>query len=176
MSSAALRVLGIDPGATGAIASISQDGRKIRVWDLPYQKIVRATRSKSEIVYPALALLFEDILSDFPAENTVAYLEWVNSSPQMGVASAFNFGESFGAIRGVLAAHLIETKLVLPQTWKKACRIKAGENGKDRSRNLAMGSWPQQASLFQRKMDDGRAEASLIAWFGWQESQRAQQS
>jgi crossover junction endodeoxyribonuclease RuvC len=81
-----------------------------------------------------------------------------------GVSSVFSFGRSAGIIEGVLAAFDIPTTLVTPQAWQKAMAVR---DGKDGSRERAMQLFPASAELFQRKKDDGRSDAALIAKYGY---------
>jgi crossover junction endodeoxyribonuclease RuvC len=95
--------------------------------------------------------------------SAVAVLEQVSSMPGQGVSSMFAFGESYGIVKGVLAAFQIPTHLVTPVKWKKAMGLNASKDG---SRAKAIEMWPEQASMFKRVKDDGRAESCLIALWG----------
>ena len=75
----------------------------------------------------------------------------------------FGFGRSLGVVEGVLAALGIPVTYVAPATWTKAM---GKAQGKDASRRRAMELFPEHQQLFKRVMDDGRAEASLIAVWG----------
>lgn len=146
-------IIGIDPGAKGAIAYVLPDGRLQRVVDMPAVEINKKTR----IAPQALALM---LAANRPAH---AFLEQVGAMPGQGVSSMFAFGHCFGAIEGVLAALAIPYTLVTPQVWKKAMQV---TSDKGSSRRRAMQLAPGQASDFQRVKDDGRAEAFLIAVWG----------
>jgi hypothetical protein len=87
----------------------------------------------------------------------------VASSPQMGVTSAFRFGEAFGATVAVLQTCGIRTELVRPAMWKKAMGLNSEA---EVSRAKALELWPDSSSFFKRKMDHNRAEAALIAEWG----------
>ena len=152
-------LIGIDPGVSGAIAFLNDDLGLRHVFDMP----VMALSGKKQQVNPAeLGKLFRVWLCDVPVENTTAYVERVAAMPPQGVASSFNFGVSYGIVKGVLGALQIPMVLVSPAVWKR----RAGLTGKpkDASRTLAQQLYP--AAPLGRKKDVGRADSILIARFG----------
>jgi|TARA_R110000822_G_scaffold13923_4_gene49139 crossover junction endodeoxyribonuclease RuvC len=140
-------IVGIDPGAKGAIGMLYPNG-SVYVEDMPM--------IGKEVDGYSLSELF----IEFPPEHV--YLEQV-SSWQMGRTSAFNFGQGCGCIKGVLATMNIPYTMVVPQVWKKYFDL---SRDKDESRLYAARLWPTSADMFKRKRDDGRAEALLIAKYG----------
>ena len=149
--------LGVDPGASGAIAVLQEDGLLIAVIDMPVVELKVGKAMKRRVSPEILAHVLR------PYAGSVAYLEQVSAMPGQGVSSMFAFGESYGVVRGVLAALGMRTYLVTPGAWKKAMGLNAGKDG---SRAKAIQMWPDRVRDFQRVKDDGRAEASLIAEFG----------
>lgn len=95
------------------------------------------------------------------AQPDVVVVEKVHSMPGQGVHSVFSFGKSYGILIGVATGLSHPLVKITPQKWKQANGL-IGKD-KDASRQLAMELWPQHADRFKRKMDDGRAEAALIA-------------
>lgn len=158
-------VLGIDPGLSGALAFI--DGASVRVYDMPVLSLKRNGKAKNEPDFLELARIIRDV-EGVPA---VAVVEQVSAMPGQGVSSMFAFGKTYGGILGVLAALGIRTELVPPVTWKRWHRIKT-DSGKDASRATAKNLFPQQAGLFARVKDDGRADATLIGVYGRHISER----
>ena len=178
-------VIGIDPGITGGIA-ILKDGKFVGVYDMPVQNKGKpqrkrakngqmVTRQKKEIDPWHL----NDILSNITRIGGPlnVFLEQVSAGAfgqgkdgeqrTQGVVSAFGFGDSFGVIRGVCAAstnrdHL---HLVRPQEWKKL-RGLVGHD-KDVARKSALVWYGDAASYLGRKKDIGRADALMIADYGW---------
>jgi crossover junction endodeoxyribonuclease RuvC len=148
---------GIDPGASGAIAVLSEEGHFVAVFDMPVLEVKVGKAIKRRVNAELLA--YEVGL--YP--SAVAVLEQVSAMPGQGVSSMFAFGESYGIVKGVLAAFQIPTHLVTPVKWKKAMELNASKDG---SRAKAIQMWPGHASMFKRVKDDGRAEACLIAEFG----------
>jgi crossover junction endodeoxyribonuclease RuvC len=150
-----VRVLGIDPGLSGAIAILDGD-ELVSVEDVPILEVA----GKRHIDAYGLARIIDSYVA---GEKALAWLEFVAASPQMGVTSAFRFGETYGLIRGVLAANFVRTETVPPRVWKKAMGVKADKDG---CRMAAIKLFPRRSELFARKRDDGRAEAALIAAYG----------
>jgi len=141
-------IIGIDPGAKGAIAERFVDNAGY-IHDMPMLG--------KEVNGAALAEIFE-------GANHI-YIEQVNSFG-MGRTSAFNFGQGMGVIKGVIATMKIPYTMVTPMKWKKHFGL---NRDKDASRLLATRLFPNLADQFKRKKDDGRAEAALIALYGEKE-------
>jgi hypothetical protein len=151
-----MRIVGVDPGALGAIALVV--GATLEsVHDMPILKVRRGKGDKSEVDGYTLAALVRELKAD------IAYVEQVGGITGQSASAAFNFGRACGAVEYAFKALGVRVEMVPPGTWKKALKIKPG---KDDSRAAAMRFWPAQASLFQRKKDDGRAEAGLVAEWG----------
>jgi len=151
-------IAGIDPGLHGAVAILDHDGSLLNVFDLPTVEEVHGKGTRSRI---APALLQDELIGD--VRISVAYIEHVSASPQMGVVSAYRMGEASGAILAVLQCCGIRTELVRPQVWKKALGL---TSDKDVARGRAIEMFPSQSDLFKRVKDHDRAEACLIAEFG----------
>lgn len=150
-------ILGIDPGAKGAVCFFDPQGGAFEVHDTPTIMVKRGTTNKVEINPQALAA----IIKLQPVRHAV--IEKVGAMPKQGVSSMFQFGRSVGMIEGVLAALTIPVTFVTPQAWRKALNVREGKDG---SRARACELFPKYAHLFARVKDDGRAEAALIAYFG----------
>jgi crossover junction endodeoxyribonuclease RuvC len=150
-------VLGIDPGLSGAIAFYDTKTGDITVADMPTIEVTRNGKKKNEV---SPQLLSDEIAKGHP---TMAFLERVGAMPGQGVTSVFSFGRSMGVVEGILAAFDIPTTIVPPTVWQKGVNLRGGKDG---SRERAMQLFPRQASLFARKKDDGRSDASLIAYYG----------
>jgi crossover junction endodeoxyribonuclease RuvC len=96
----------------------------------------------------------------------VVAIEEVHSMPNQGVSSTFSFGRSYGIMIGVCAVLGIPYVLVRPQRWKAVYEPLQGLQGdiaKDAARQLATELYPNLKILFEKRKDDGRAEAILIA-------------
>jgi crossover junction endodeoxyribonuclease RuvC len=150
-------ILGIDPGLSGALAFYDTVEQSVEVIDMPVLELVRNGKKKREVSAQSLANHIAG------RKISGAFLERVNAMTGQGVTSVFSFGRSLGIVEGILAAYDIPTTLVTPQAWQKAVNQRAGKDG---SRERAMQLFPAQVDLFQRKKDDGRSDASLIAYYG----------
>jgi len=150
-------ILGIDPGLNGAFAFYNTIENTLMVYDMPTVDVVRNKKSKREVCASGVSMIL------YNRDVTYAFLERVNAMPGQGVTSVFSFGRSTGILEGVLAAFNIPVTIITPQTWQKAMQVR---DGKDGSRERAMQMFPARAELFQRKRDDGRSDAALIAAYG----------
>ena len=153
-------LIGIDPGVSGAVAILKR-GEHF-VFDMP---VMNLSGKKQQVNASELGKLFRENLpyvgTDYGVDAT-AYVEQVHSMPGQGVSAMFNFGTSYGVIKGVLATLQIPMVLVTPHQWKKRAGLIGKE--KDASRTLAQQLYP--AAPLGGKKDVGRADAILIARFG----------
>ncbi len=145
-------IMGIDPGISGAIAFyFTEVPSRVSVDDVPV--------AGGEINVAELA---RQIRIHRP---TFAVIERVSAMPGQGVTSMFNFGRSYGDVRGTIGAMSVPLHFVTPQKWKKHFGL---SSDKDQSRLRAIRMFPDVAESFKLKKHDGRAEAALIALYGAQ--------
>jgi Holliday junction resolvasome RuvABC endonuclease subunit len=143
-------VMGVDPGITGALSFyFPSHPMLVGIHDMP---IDGKTVDGYEIA---------KIIRQYNPD--VAFIEAVHSFSGQGVTSSFNFGCSYGVVRGVVAACSVPTILVSPQKWKRALDLSKDKN---QSLEMARMMWPE-SDKFKRRKDDGRAEAALIAIYGY---------
>jgi crossover junction endodeoxyribonuclease RuvC len=148
--------LGIDPGLTGALCWYNPEvPAALEIADVPTLKV----RGKTVIDHYSLARFVDS----HAAVSPEVWIEFVSSSPQMGVSSSFSFGQTYGLLIGVCAAHFLKINTVTPAQWKLAMKAR-GE--KDEARARACAEFPRHSHLFARVKDHGRAEAALIALYG----------
>lgn len=150
------RVIGVDPGASGAIALVV-DGVLHQVVDMPTVTVTRNAAQKRQVSPAGVADIIRSMKPD------VAIVEKVGAMPGQGVSSMFSFGRSVGIIEGALAALQVPATFITPQAWQKAV---GAAKGKDGSRQRVMELFPRDSHLFARVKDDGRADAVLIALAG----------
>ena len=151
------RIIGIDPGLSGAVAVLYGD--TLRVIDMPTMTVERNGKAKRQVSASELA----ELIYSCQGEDCHVYCERVGAMAGQGVTSVFSFGRSFGMIEGILAAYKLPVTYVAPATWVKA--VGRGQ-GKDASRARAMELFPNNQTDFKRVKDDGRADAALIAYWG----------
>lgn len=144
--------IGIDPGLSGAIAIISPSG--IKLHDTP----AVLTGKGREYDLDALLSLLQSPTEEFMIK---AAIENVHAMPKQGVTSMFKMGYGLGLWHAALVAKSIPFLRVEPQRWKKEFGLR-GKN-KEGSRLRAIELFPEVREQLQRKKDDGRAEALLIA-------------
>lgn len=151
-----MRIVGVDPGVSGAVAVLTESGRYVDVFDMP---TVLANKSSNRRMVSAveLANLLRAQLTEARGD-IVAITELVHSMPTQGVASVFAFGKSYGILLGVLAALGISLHIVTPAKWKGFFSL---SRDKEQSRELAQRMWPM-APLGLKK-HDGRAEALMLS-------------
>ncbi|BAQ18339.1 hypothetical protein [Methyloceanibacter caenitepidi] len=146
-------IAAIDPGFSGAIAVVNEE-YDCETCDMP----VMGTGAKK--------LVDGNAIQRFLSERDVEYavIEQVSAMPKQGVSGMFRFGTSYGVALGVLQGMSIPYEPVTPQRWKKAMGV---SSDKDHARRVAIERLPRAAQQFERKKDEGRAEAALMAlwWF-----------
>jgi len=155
--------LGVDPGALGALAVINEDGVLVAVHDMPFDLVKIGKTNKKRINAEKIQKILSEMQSNLFGDQCCAWVEKVGARPGQGVSSCFAFGEAYGLVRGVMAGLCIPTHTVAPAVWKKALRL---GSSKESSRLMAMEIWPEDARVFKRVKDDGRAEAALLALYG----------
>ena len=148
-------ILAVDPGLSGAIALYWPSHVMLLVYDTP----TMGTAKKKRINVTGLIDLLE------PRIPAAAFVEDVHAMIGWGSGSIFRFGESKGAVLGVIGAMRIPVHLISPQVWKKSFGL---SSDKEMARLRAIELFPRHAKLFARKADHNRAEAALIALYGAQ--------
>jgi crossover junction endodeoxyribonuclease RuvC len=150
-------ILGIDPGAHGAVALLDDAGRLLDVLDMPS---TREANGRTATNAPLLA----GILARSKAR--IAYCEFVGARPTDAKVAAFSFGRAKGIVEGCAGAIGLPIVFLTPQSWKRLADIPPGAENKDVARSRAIARWPAHAEFFRRKADVDRAEACLIAAAG----------
>jgi crossover junction endodeoxyribonuclease RuvC len=150
-------VLGIDPGAHGAIAGLDGSGNLLWVEDMPSTPEANGRPATN-------APLLARILARTQAR--VAFCEFVGARPTDAKSSAFSFGRARGVIEGVCGALSIPVVFITPPVWKRLCNVQPGAENKDFARTRAIARWPARAELFSQKKDVDRAESALIGLCG----------
>ena len=153
--------IGIDTGASGAIAVITVNGDVVEraVYDMP-----QATNRQGKKIVDCHELrniiqMYDQF--DYADYDKLVAIEDVHAMPKQGATSMFNFGMAKGMIIGVVASCDVGYMLVAPHTWKRAVHI-AG-TAKDYARSLAIQTWPDLQDQLKRKKDIDRADALWIA-------------
>ena len=151
-------IIGIDPGINGAI-SIIENKKIIEVYDTP--TMIDGKKNKRQINGAQVTNIFKERLNG--EKEVVVVVEHVNAMPGQGVTSMFNFGQSFGVIKGICAALNLPIYFVRPAKWKKHFNLI--KTNKDASRMKVIEVYPEISSKLHRKKDSNRADAILIALY-----------
>ena len=153
-----MKIIGIDPGLNGAIA-VLQDNKVKEIFDVPVMP--EGKKNKRQLNSAQLVKLLKDIISD--NEEVVVIVENVSAMPGQGVTSMFNFGQTFGAIKGICAALGLPIFFVRPAKWKK--HFDLINSSKDASRTKAIEMYPSISNQLSKKKDVNKSDAILIARF-----------
>lgn len=154
-----MNIIGIDPGATGALASYN--GEELLIYDMPVHGIKKGKSVRKRI---DIIKLLEILANEKPDH---IYIEQVSAQPGNGAASAFSFGWACAVVEACAVALKLPFTYVTSQRWKKEMSCPAE---KDAARMRASQLFPKFAHNWDRKKDHGRAEAALISLYGWQKS------
>ncbi|EAN4946445.1 hypothetical protein EH071_13920 [Salmonella enterica] len=147
-------VLGIDPGCSGALVLITEQGAYIDHLAMPTIKV----GTKSRVNGAAVAAWVRQY------GITHAYLEQVGAMPGQGTASMFTFGHAAGVVEGIVQGLGIAYTLVTPQAWKKSAGLIGRD--KDAARSRAIQLYPELRALDSKAKGQAIADALLIARFG----------
>ena len=151
-----MKIIGIDPGLTGAIA-ILENNKVLNIFEMPVMS--EGKKNKRQLNSAQLVKLLKDNISK--NEEVSVVVEQVNAMPGQGVTSMFNFGQSFGVIKGICSALSLPIHFVRPTKWKKHFNLI--KTHKDASRTKVIEVYPEISSKLSRKKDSNKADAILIA-------------
>ena len=153
-----MRIIGIDPGLSGAVA-ILDDLKIFNMFDMPIMP--EGKKNKNQLNSAELVnIIKSNILTN---ENTSVIVEQVSAMPGQGVTSMFNFGQTFGAIKGICASLNLPIFFVRPAKWKK--HFELINSSKDSSRTKAIEMYPYLSDQLAKKKDVNKSDAILIARF-----------
>ena len=151
-----MKIIGIDPGLSGGIA-ILKNNKIEDMFDMPVMS--EGKKNKRQLNSAQLVNLLKSSID----EETIVVVEQVNAMPGQGVTSMFNFGQTFGAIKGICAALGLPIFFVRPAKWKK--HFELINSSKDASRTKAIEMYPSISDQLSKKKDVNKSDAILIARF-----------
>ncbi|OUW73530.1 MAG: crossover junction endodeoxyribonuclease [Pelagibacteraceae bacterium TMED216] len=151
-------IIGIDPGLSGAIAILKNKEVK-KILEIPVMS--EGKKNKRQLNNAQLVNLLKENIDDLSDVSVV--VEQVNAMPGQGVTSMFNFGQTFGAIKGICAALGLPIHFVRPAKWKK--HFDLINSSKDASRTKVIEMYPLLSNQLSRKKDVNKSDAILIARF-----------
>ena len=153
-------IIGIDPGISGSICFF-ESGKILDVVEMP--TMTDGKKNKRQVNG---AQIYNEILKRInknDKQNVRVIIEQVSAMPGQGVTSMFNFGQSFGILKGICSAMQLPMYFVRPAKWKKYYGLINSE--KDASRTRAIEMFPYFSSQLSKKKDSNKADAILIASF-----------
>tara|TARA_Y100000590_G_scaffold13293_1_gene16106 strand:- start:25024 stop:25503 length:480 start_codon:yes stop_codon:yes gene_type:complete len=149
-------IFGIDPGVSGAI-SILKNKKVLDIFEMP--TMIDGKKNKKQVNGSQVTNIIKERISE--NNEIIVVVEHVNAMPGQGVTSMFNFGQSFGVIKGICSALSLPIYFVRPTKWKKHFNLI--NSNKDASRTKTIEIYPEISSQLSRKKDSNKADAILIA-------------
>ena len=153
-------IIAIDPGINGAICFF-ENGEVKDVFEMP--TMAEGKKNKRQVNGHQMYNELTFRIKEYKKQNINVVVEQVSAMPGQGVTSMFNFGQSFGVIKGICAAMQLPIFFVRPAKWKK--HFELINTQKDASRTKAIEMFPKISSILSKKKDSNKADAILIASF-----------
>ena len=153
-------IIGIDPGISGSICFF-EEGKILDVVEMP--TMTDGKKNKKQVNGAQIYNEITKRINKAEKNNTRVVIEQVSAMPGQGVTSMFNFGQSFGILKGICSAMQLPMFFVRPAKWKKHFNLINSE--KDASRTRAIEIFPYFSPQLSRKKDSNKADAILIASF-----------
>lgn len=155
-------ILAIDPGKTGALSWVSDNGHLIETDDMPIievrgkKKINAALLREMMLTRPVAVVVIEGVMA-MPSQS-----DGNTQKRSMGATGAFTFGYGAGLLEGVAVGLGLPIQIVAASSWKRLAGV---PTDKGAARQMAIRFWPGAAGRFKRVMDHGRAESALLAYY-----------
>ena len=153
-------IIGIDPGISGSICFLD-NGKILDVIEMPI--MTDGKKNKKQVNGSQVYNEISKRIRQFEKNQIRVVIEHVSAMPGQGVTSMFNFGQSFGILKGICTAMQLPMYFVRPTKWKKYFNLLNSE--KDASRTRAIEIFPYFSSQLSKKKDANKADAILIASF-----------
>ena len=153
-------IIGIDPGISGSICFLD-NGKILDVVEMPI--MTDGKKNKKQVNGSQVYNEISKRIKQFEKNQIRVVIEHVSAMPGQGVTSMFNFGQSFGILKGICTAMQLPMYFIRPAKWKKYFNLLNSE--KDASRTRAIEIFPYFSSQLSRKKDSNKADAILIASF-----------
>ena len=126
-------IIGIDPGISGSICFF-EDGKILDVLEMP--TMTDGKKNKKQVNGAQIYNEISTKIRGIEKQNLRVIIEQVSAMPGQGVTSMFNFGQSFGILKGICSAMQLPMYFVRPAKWKKYFGLIKSE--KDASRTKAI--------------------------------------
>ena len=159
-------IIGIDPGISGSICFF-ENGKIIEAIEMPV--MTEGKKNKKQVNGAQIYNEFLKRINNKDDEIRVV-IEQVSAMPGQGVTSMFNFGQSYGILKGICSAMQLPMFFVRPAKWKKYFNLINSQ--KDASRTRAIEIFPYFSAQLSKKKDSNKADAILIASFYYETHQK----
>ena len=153
-------IIGIDPGISGSICFF-EDGKILDVIDMP--TMTEGKKNKRQVNGAQIYNEIQKRILKIEKQNIKVIIEQVSAMPGQGVTSMFNFGQSYGILKGMCSAMQLPMYFIRPAKWKKYFNLINSQ--KDASRTRAIEIFPYFSPQLSKKKDSNKADAILIASF-----------
>ena len=153
-------IIGIDPGISGSICFF-EDGKVIDIIEMP--SMAEGKKNKKQVNGSQIYNEINSRIKKLNKQEIKVVIEQVSAMPGQGVTSMFNFGQSFGVLKGICSAMELPMYFIRPAKWKKYFNLINSE--KDASRTKAIQIFPYISSQLSKKKDSNKADAILLASF-----------
>ena len=153
-------IIGIDPGISGSICFF-EDGKIIDVVEMP--TMTEGKKNKRQVNGSQIFNEISQRIHKSENHEIRVIIEQVSAMPGQGVTSMFNFGQSFGILKGICSSMQLPMYFVRPAKWKKYFNLINSEKGASRTRAIEI--FPYFSSQLSKKKDSNKADAILIASF-----------
>ena len=153
-------IIGIDPGISGSICFFNE-GKIVDVVEMP--TMTEGKKNKKQVNGAQIFNEISERIKKLDKRDIKIVIEQVSAMPGQGVTSMFNFGQSYGILKGICSAMQLPMYFVRPAKWKKYFNLINSE--KDASRTRAIEIFPYFSSHLSRKKDSNKADAILLASF-----------
>ena len=160
-------IIDIDPGISGSICFF-EDGKIIEVIEMPV--MTEGKKNKKQVNGAQIYNEFLKRINKKKGDEVRVVIEQVSAMPGQGVTSMFNFGQSFGILKGICSAMQLPMFFVRPAKWKKYFNLINSQ--KDASRTRAIEIFPYFSTQLSKKKDSNKADAILIASFYYETHQK----
>tara|TARA_X000001036_G_C20437438_1_gene707844 strand:- start:223 stop:717 length:495 start_codon:yes stop_codon:yes gene_type:complete len=158
-------IIGIDPGISGSICFF-ENGKIQEAIEMP--TMADGKKNKKQVNGSQIYNEISSRIINYDKKDVKVIIEQVSAMPGQGVTSMFNFGQSFGILKGICSAMQLSMYFVRPAKWKKYFNLINSE--KDASRTRAIEIFPYFSSNLSKKKDTNKADAILIANYYYETS------
>ena len=151
-------IIGIDPGISGSICFF-ENGKILDVVEMPTMN--EGKKNKRQVNGSQVYNEIFNRIKGVDKKDIKVIIEQVSAMPGQGVTSMFNFGQSFGILKGICSAMQLPMYFVRPAKWKKYFNLI--KSPKDASRSKVIEIFPYYSAKLSKKKDSNKADAILIA-------------